>query len=339
MKALLAMTLALAAPAAFAWTPCDQAGITPPVAIRRDAPAYPAAVRAIGVEGSAEVALTILRDGRVGWARVLRADPQGYFEQAALAGVRAWRFEPARANGEPIECRMHTRVRFTLVDTVDSPGRAAENAPQPQPLYPAALLAERVEGYVELQFEVAPDGGVTRAKVILAIPRGEFEAAALAAIRGWRFPPASGETRQMTRRFEFRLPDSTLREVPPIMLASAPLPIEACKGRIKGSVGLEVEIDATGAIRDARILTSRPRNLFDQAALAIARASRLTPAYRDGRPMVATALLTLFFDPDQARCPGSLFPDPQRTPFRRPLPTVSGHHEQPVRRANPWTSG
>ena len=101
MRALLHAILALAAPAALAWPACDQAGITPPVAIVREAPSYPPAVREIGIEGSVEVALTVLRDGHVGWVRVLRADPPGYFEQAALAGVRAWRFEPARQDGGP----------------------------------------------------------------------------------------------------------------------------------------------------------------------------------------------------------------------------------------------
>lgn len=120
MKALLHAILALTAPAALAWPACDQADITPPVAIVREAPSYPPAVREIGIEGSVEVALTVLKDGQVGWVRVLRANPRGYFEQAALASVRAWRFRPARRDGQPIECRLLTRVRFTLADTVDA---------------------------------------------------------------------------------------------------------------------------------------------------------------------------------------------------------------------------
>ena len=337
MKRLLPAMLALAAPAALAWPSCDQAGLSPPVALAREAPAYPAAVRAIGIEGTVEVALTILRDGRVGWVSVLRADPPGYFEQAALAGVRRWRFEPARQKGTAIECRMLTRVRFALVDTVDAAGQPLARGDRPDPIYPARLLAERVEGYAELQFELAADGSILRPRVITAMPRGEFEVAALAAIRSWRFPPES-VARRMTRRFEFRLPDSTLGDVPPITLASAPFPMEACEQRQTGQVTLEVETDATGAIRQARILSSVPAGLFDRSALAIARASRMTPAYRDGRPITATALLTLFFDPDQASCPGSLTPEPQRPPQGRPPPAVSGHDERPAGRADRWAT-
>ena len=332
MKALLHAILLLVAPAALAWPRCDQAELTPPAAILREMPAYPPAVREIGIEGSVEVGLTVLRDGHVGWARVVHADPPGYFEQAALDGVRAWRFEPARLNGEPVECRLQARLRFTLVDTVDAQGLPVGNGGRPDPVYPPSLLAERIEGYVEVRFDAMPDGSVANASVTIAMPRGEFEAAALAAIRGWRFPPETGGPRPTTRHFEFRLPDSTLGDLPATTFGSAPFPIEACQRRIKGQVGLELRTDASGAIRDVRILSSEPRGLFDRSALAVARASRLTPAYRDGRPMAATALLTLFFDPELARCPGSLNPEPQRSPGR-PSPKVSRHDEAPAGRA------
>lgn len=145
-RMLPAACLALAAPAAGAWVPCNSPSIAAPVPVRREAPAFPPAVREIGVEGSVEIALTVLADGRVGWVRVLRAEPPGYFEQAAITGVRAWQFEPAREDGRPIECRMLTRVRFTLVDTVDQPASGAGD--RPAPAYPAALLAARVSGLI-----------------------------------------------------------------------------------------------------------------------------------------------------------------------------------------------
>ena len=99
-RATSAALFLLAAPAAGAWVPCEQKGITPPQPIQREAPAYPQAVRELGIEGSVEVALTVLRDGSVGWVRIVRAEPRGYFEQAAAEGVRRWRFSPAMQDGQ-----------------------------------------------------------------------------------------------------------------------------------------------------------------------------------------------------------------------------------------------
>jgi len=330
-RRLSALALAFAAPAAGAWVPCNGPGIAAPVAIRREAPAYPAAVREIGIEGSVEVALTVLADGNVGWVRVVRADPPGYFEQAAVAGVRAWRFAPARVNGHAIECRMLTRVIFTLVDTVGAT-TAGTDDDQPAPVYPAPLLAGRVEGYVEVEFGIGADGTVASARAITAMPRGEFEDAALAAIRRWKFAPPAQPGERRTRRFEFRLPDSTLAEVPPTVLASAPFPAAACARRIRGRVALEITTDAAGKVRQARILSSEPKGLFDATARAIARGSRLSPAWRDGQPMAATALLTLDFDPEKATCPGGLGPERDQGPAPRPQPRVSRVDEWPAAR-------
>ena len=94
---------------------------------------------------------------------------------------------------------------------------------------------------------------------------------------------------------------------------------------------LEVDTLASGQVRAARILTAEPAGLFDATALAIARGSRLSPAYRDGQPIAATALLTLRFDPERATCPDSLQPDGNRPPARRrPPPRVTRHGESTV---------
>ncbi len=142
------------------------------------------------------------------------------------------------------------------------------------------------------------------ARVVTAMPRGEFEQAALAAVRDWQGPASRGEPRRETRRFDFRLPDSLLGEVPATLLASAPFPMAACVERTTGRVVLEVETLASGQVREARILEASPPGLFDATALAIARGSRLSPAYRDAQPIAATALLTLHFDPEPRDLPG-----------------------------------
>jgi TonB family protein len=331
----LAAALLVAASAAGAWVPCDRKDITAPVAIQREAPGYPNAVRATGIEGVVEVTLTVLRDGSVGWIRISRAEPRGYFEQAASDGVRQWRFKPANANGEPIECRMRTRVRFTLVDPATTAAGAGGGA-RPQPVYPAALLRQRIEGYAEVEFDVDANGAVGNARIIAAMPRGEFEHAAIAALHGWQGTPAAA--RHETRRFEFRLPDTMLDVVPATSLGSAPFPMAACEQRVTGRVTLEVDTDPDGRVLTARVLAAEPTGLFDASALAVARASRLSPAYRDGQPIAARALLTLFFDPEKATCPNLGAPDRQRSPRYRPDPRVTRHDERPFDRADRWAA-
>ena len=333
-RALAAALLLAAPPAAIAWVPCVDKGITPPVPIQREAPPYPQAVRAIGIEGTVEVALTVLRDGGVGWVEVVRAEPRGYFEQAAALGVRAWKFKPALQDGAPVECRMHTRVRFALTDaatTVELPLRREG----PQPIYPAALLQQRIEGWAEVEYDLDADGKVLDARVTAAMPRGEFEKSALAAVRGWRGAPDEAPLRHETRRFDFRLPDTMLDVVPPTLLASAPFPMTACERRTTGRVTLEVDTDAAGQVRAARILAAEPAGLFDETALRIARGSRLSPAYRDGQAIAATALLTLSFDPLRATCPDTQSPDRKPPASKRPVPTVT-HDERPARHDESW---
>lgn len=297
----------------------------PPVPIERAPPVFPESARLAGAEGFVELAWTVLRDGRVGWARIVRAEPSGFFEAAALDSVRQWRFQPAQSGAQAIECRTQTRLRFTLTDTVLArpAGASPVAGEQAAPIYPEAARSAGVEGYVELALEVDSAGRVANAEVSLAMPRGEFEAAALAAVTQWRFPPSTEAARRFTHRFAFTLPGAAGRAPDPVLLAAAPLPPEACTRRITGRVRLEVETDAEGRITGARILDAAPPGLFDAAALAIARNSRLAPAYRGGEPVAATALLTLRFDPATANCPDDSADQRGTRPRAAPSPTVS----------------
>jgi protein TonB len=327
--ALIALPLALplalpGSPAsASGWTSCLDPAVSPPTPLERGAPPYPESARLANAEGSVEVAFTVLRSGEVGWVRIVKAEPSGFFEDAALEGIRGWRFTPAVRDGAPIECRLRTRVRFTLADvaTVTADSAAADGLRSPS--YPASAREARLEGYVELTLEVAPDGRVTRADVTAAMPRGEFERAALAAVKSWRLPPAA-QPRELRRRFDFSLPDSPARPPAASLLAAAPLPATACEEGRSGWVRLEVDVDAEGRIFGARVLAAEPAGLFDATALAIARRSRIAPAWRDGQPVAATGLLTLGFRPDSSSCPDKDSSVRPSSPRRSSAPRVSG---------------
>lgn len=59
------------------------------------------------------------------------------------------------------------------------------------PAYPAAAQAAGIEGQVTVSYDVTPAGRVANAVVVAADPSGVFEEAALAAVRSWRFRPAT----------------------------------------------------------------------------------------------------------------------------------------------------
>ena len=64
-------------------------------------PIYPAAAKAAGTEGQVVVRYDISDTGRVLNARVESADPPDVFDEAALAAVRSWKYNPQIRDGEP----------------------------------------------------------------------------------------------------------------------------------------------------------------------------------------------------------------------------------------------
>lgn len=82
-------------------------------------------------------------------------------------------------------------VRGALAAPAPLPAIEQELAPldTPPPEYPSRALRERISGWVRLEFTVAPDGGVSQARVIESQPRRVFDQAALEAVEQWRFRP------------------------------------------------------------------------------------------------------------------------------------------------------
>jgi TonB family protein len=76
-------------------------------------PTYPPAALAARFTGTVVVRLTIQSDGSVGDATVVECDhPNLGFENATLAAVRRWKFEPAALDGQPIPYVMNFRLNF-----------------------------------------------------------------------------------------------------------------------------------------------------------------------------------------------------------------------------------
>lgn len=83
-----------------------------PHALQTIHPVYPQAALDRELSGTVTVELHLEADGKVSAAKVVSAEPPGYFEQAALAAFKNARFAPAIRHGEAVRCKILIKVRF-----------------------------------------------------------------------------------------------------------------------------------------------------------------------------------------------------------------------------------
>ena len=94
-------------------TAAEQAGITPPEAVRIVPPTYPEGMRQPRIEGHVLILALIGEDGSVERAHVLsKRNPP--FEKEALAAVRSWTYRPALQKGRPVKFPITIRIEFHL---------------------------------------------------------------------------------------------------------------------------------------------------------------------------------------------------------------------------------
>ncbi|MCB9796931.1 MAG: energy transducer TonB [Alphaproteobacteria bacterium] len=86
----------------------------PPQPVSQVPPEYPSRARAKNITGYVTLNVRVGFDGRVEDVRVVEAQPEGVFEQPALAAVKQWRFQPATYEGRPVTVRVRQTLRFNL---------------------------------------------------------------------------------------------------------------------------------------------------------------------------------------------------------------------------------
>jgi len=84
-----------------------------------------------------------------------------------------------------------------LVSDCERPGPDGSPAKQirVEPEYPRRALRRGLQGYVSMRFDLDPAGAPGDIVIIDAQPPGVFDAAAVEALRQWRYCP-SGEARE-----------------------------------------------------------------------------------------------------------------------------------------------
>jgi len=77
-------------------------------------PYYPVQAREQGWQGTALLKVQVLKNGAVGSLEVMRSSGFSILDQAALKGVKEWKFIPAQKAGQPAEMFVQIPVTFRL---------------------------------------------------------------------------------------------------------------------------------------------------------------------------------------------------------------------------------
>ncbi len=111
----------------------------------------------------------------------------------------------ARAAGADSAAAGLLEAQLTAAQAAAQAASALTQTHYVSPLYPPGAQAQRLGGWVDVQFMVAPDGSVGNASIVGAQPVGVFEHAALEAVRHWRYQPVTQDGRAITQRARVRV--------------------------------------------------------------------------------------------------------------------------------------
>lgn len=82
-------------------------------ALRRVPAEYPAQALERLISGWVELEFTVAKDGSVKDIQVTAAEPRRIFDSASVAALRRYRYAPVLKDGQPVEQRARSRMRFT----------------------------------------------------------------------------------------------------------------------------------------------------------------------------------------------------------------------------------
>ncbi len=163
-----------------------------PVLIHEVKPVYTDAAKQRKVTGTVEMLAIVLTDGTVGDTHVTRSlDPD--LDNEAIKAAKQWGFRPGTKDGVPVNVSVSIEMTFTLRDDpVYKSGFGGVTAPKaikmPSPEYDAASARERIQGTVELEGVVEPDGAVTGIHVTKSLDE-RLDQQAVKAFGQWTFSP------------------------------------------------------------------------------------------------------------------------------------------------------
>ncbi len=82
--------------------------------VRQPRPVYPADLQAAGVEGTVMLQAIVGKDGSVLSLKLIKSAGNQALDDAAVAAVKQWQYQPTLLNGEPVETMTTISVGFQL---------------------------------------------------------------------------------------------------------------------------------------------------------------------------------------------------------------------------------
>lgn len=151
---------------------------------------YPDEARKNGVEGTLKVSFTIAEDGSTQNIVVEQSLPNGV-DEAVKTGLQNLRFKPAKFNDKPVAVKMRfDYVVSAVYDENDKNVSKPKITSQPEPVYPAKYIGDKLKGEVTVYVLFNADG-TSRVLGINSVLPKEFDTAAIEAASKIKFEPAT----------------------------------------------------------------------------------------------------------------------------------------------------
>ena len=159
-------------------------GVTNPIRVREVKVVYTRAAMDAKIEGTVELEAVIGTDGVITDVRVVRSlDDKFGLDENATDVVRRTQFVPCKIGDKPVECLVVFELRYTLDSPTPIPaGQFGASAYRPgngvtnpvrkgavKPIYTKAAMDAKIEGTVELEAVIGPDGEVTDVRIVRSL--------------------------------------------------------------------------------------------------------------------------------------------------------------------------
>jgi TonB family protein len=229
-------------------------------------PVYPANAKSAGVQGVVALAAVVGTDGSPKSLRVVSSGIDPDLAKAAVDAVKQWRWEPATANGSPVESDVSLNVNFRTVTggvrgSVEGGVRGVPPLTSPQ------------DDGQHLGVGIGVGMGVRGA--VVANPGAD--------------PGASSSSAQAVRiRQGGNVQQSMLlSQVKPVY------PPDAKEARIQGVVILEALIGKDGNVNEVKAISGHP--MLQQAAIDAVSQWKYKPTLLNGQPVEVVTTVTVNF--------------------------------------------